>query len=142
MSSTKTVDSSTTDRTDWNHAWGVVSRLAAARGTTLHETDTPQPASTAVAANGPSADPQPTAIPPEQFAPVVPDQLARDIAEIEKAAAALRRQEPALEQHYPDAETIAEPSKSRSVWLLVTTIWISAALVVSGTIGALALLFG
>ena len=142
MSSTKTVDSSTTDRTDWNHAWGVVSRLAAVRGTALHETDPPQEAPIPGAAEGPSADAQPTAIPPEQFAPVVPDQLARDIAEIEKAAAALRRQEPALEQHYPEPETIAEPAKSRSVWLLVTTIWISAALVVCGTIGALTLLFG
>jgi hypothetical protein len=140
MSSTKTVDN-TTDRADWNHAWGVVSRLAAARGTALHETDQPQQASIA-AATGPKADAPPTATPTEQFAPVVPDQLARDIAEIEKAAAALRRQEPALEQHYPEPETIAEPAKSRSVWLLVTTIWISAVLVVTGTIGALTLLFG
>src|ERR1019366_8694074 len=97
MTTTKIVDSSTSDRADWNHAWDVVSRLAAARGAALPQNDAAgRDSAISGATNGQNADARPAALSPEQFPPVVPDQLARDIAEIEKAAAALRRQEPAL----------------------------------------------
>ena len=143
MSDSKAASSSTKDRSDWNRAWDVVSGLAAARGTTMREIDDrPRAAPVASAMNGPIAAPHAAPVSRQPFAPIAPDQLARDIAEIEKAAAALRSQEPALEMRYPDVETIGELRPARSVWMLITTIWISAVLVVSGAIGALALLFG
>ncbi len=155
------------DSADWNHAWDVVSQLAAARGTTLRELSEdqaapPRPASDA----GTSADSVADAAPP--FAPVAPDQLtrdiaeiaqaatalrwaeprvelapdqlARDMAEIEQAAAALRRAEPALEPRPPDTPAAFDTPASRSVWPLVCVIWLVAVLVVSSAIGAVVLL--
>jgi hypothetical protein len=73
-------------------------------------------------------------------APIDPDQLARAVAEIEKASAALREAEPGLEVGLPDA-----PSHRRkywSIWLLVGAVWISATLVVAGATGAILYVFG
>src|SRR5260370_25414133 len=76
------------DSSDWNHAWNVVSQLAAARGTALRE----------LGEEGSAGDPKPgsesAAIPAAPFPPIAPDQLARDIAELEPAAAGLRRAGP------------------------------------------------
>jgi hypothetical protein len=69
-----------------------------------------------------------------------PDQLARAVAEIEKASAALREAEPGLEVGLPNA-----PSHRRkywSIWLLIGAVWISATLVVAGATGAILYLFG
>jgi hypothetical protein len=96
------------------------------------------------------AAPQPQFEPP--LAPVAPDQLARDMiardmAEIERAAAALRRAEPALEpslRHFPGLAA-AEPRATHSassVWLLVGVIWLTAVAVVSCAVGTVALLVG
>jgi hypothetical protein len=129
------------DNSDWNHAWKVVSQLAAARGTTLRpigEDDR------SAATPSPALDPKPgpdSATISAPFAPVAPDQLARDIAEIEQAAAALRRAEPALEPRAPEPEA-TEPQTSRSIWPLLCVIWLAAVLVVSCAIGAIVLLFG
>jgi hypothetical protein len=123
------------DSSDWNHAWDLVSQLAAARGTTLREHGTRQASASAIALN-PGSNP----ILPTPFAPVAPDQLARDIAEIERATAALRRAEPSLEPHAPQPQAGSEPRTSRSIWPLVCVIWLTALAVVSCTIGAIVLL--
>jgi hypothetical protein len=68
------------------------------------------------------------------------DQLARDIAEIESATAALRKAEPALVSwSKPPAATLGKP---RPVWLLVGFLWISAALITVGAAVAIAALVG
>jgi len=56
------------------------------------------------------------------------DQFERAVAEIEQAAAALRRSEPALEPWRPDSATHGETRTNLSVWVLVGGIWISAIL--------------
>jgi hypothetical protein len=61
MSKIELLGAKARDISDWNHAWKVVSRLAAARGTTLRQ----------ISENDRSAS-----IPSS-----APDQLARDMAE-------------------------------------------------------------
>ena len=68
------------------------------------------------------------------------DQLARDIAAIERAAAALRKAEPALESwSNPPAQASRKP---RPVWLLIGVLWVSTALVTVGAAVAIAVLVG
>ena len=79
----------------------------------------------------------------------VNDQFARDLAEIERATAALRRAEPSLEMWSeagseartddPAALTIR---KSGPVWLLIGLLWLSTALVTVGAVAAIARLVG
>jgi hypothetical protein len=57
------------------------------------------------------------------------DQFARDIAEIERAAAALRAGEPDLEPWMTGTTAAPEHRQPRSVWLFVGTIWITTVLV-------------
>ncbi len=72
--------------------------------------------------------------------PTEPDQLARDIAAIERAAAALRKAEPALETWFsPPAQ---RSSKPHPVWLLIGVLWVSTALVAVGAAVAIAALVG
>jgi hypothetical protein len=122
------------DRADWNSAWEIVARLAAAREASLHEIEPPHPA----VARSRVAQPVANALAPTE--PVDPDQLARAVAEIEKASAALRQAEPGLEVGVPDAP----PRRIRywSIWLLIGGVWISATLVVAGAPGAILYLFG
>src|SRR6266852_8087077 len=95
---------------------------------------------------GSAVDPKPgsesAAIPAAPFAPIAPDQLARDMAEIERAAAALRRAEPALEPRAPEPQTGSAPRTPGSIWPLVCVIWLMAAAVVSCAIGTMVLLLG
>ena len=72
--------------------------------------------------------------------PADPDQLARDIAAIERAAAALRKAEPALES-WSNPPTPAG-RKPRPVWLLIGLLWVSTALVTVGAAVAIAALVG
>jgi len=65
------------------------------------------------------------------------DQLERDIAAIELAAAALRRAEPAL-QSWTDPPAAA--SKPHPVWLLIGALWVSTALVTLGAVYAISAL--
>ena len=58
-----------------------------------------------------------------------PDQFARDIAEIERAAAALREGEPDLEPWTTGTTAVLDQPKPRSVWLFVGAIWITTVLV-------------
>jgi hypothetical protein len=122
------------DRADWNSAWEIVARLAAAREATLQEVEPP------LATVARSRTSKPAANVPASTAAVDPDQLARAVAEIEKASAALRQAEPGLEVGVPDAP----PRRARywSIWLLIGGVWISATLVVAGATGAILYLFG
>jgi hypothetical protein len=73
------------------------------------------------------------------------DQLARDLADIERAAAALRRAQPALEtwnEPRDDDRPAAAMRKPRPVWLLIGLLWLSTALVTVGAVAAIARLVG
>jgi hypothetical protein len=74
-------------------------------------------------------------------APVDSDALARAVAEIEIASAALRQSEPALEPWQPNAETHGE-QRYLPVWLLIGAVWIAALLGLSGATGAILYLAG
>jgi len=132
MTNTEARGSKTTDSSDWNHAWSVVSQLAAARGTALRALGRDDRAAvpnagidanlgdTSLGDTMPGADAAATPAPP--FGSVAPDQLARDIAEIEQAATALRQTEPApaepaRESRMPDqlARDIAEIEQAAAV---------------------------
>ena len=87
----------------------------------------------------------------EEDAGVLPanDEFARDIAEIERATAVLRRAEPALETwHETSSATRADDAaasavrKTRPVWLLISAVWLSTALVTVGAVAAIARLIG
>jgi hypothetical protein len=71
------------------------------------------------------------------------DQMARAIAEIEHATAALRKAEPALEAwtERPRSRT-RPPRKPRSVWVIIGVLWLSTALVTAGAVAAIAKLVG
>lgn len=73
------------------------------------------------------------------------DQLARDLADIERAAATLRRAQPAL-QAWSDSKTedrlAPAMRKPRPVWLLIGLLWLSTALVTVGAVAAIARLAG
>jgi hypothetical protein len=69
-----------------------------------------------------------------------PDQLARDIAAIERAAAALRKAEPALESWSNPPPRAGR--KPRPVWLLIGVLWLSTALATVGAAVAIAVLVG
>jgi hypothetical protein len=90
--------------------------------------------------NGTAAEPGP---------PVHADQFARDIAEIERASAALRKAEPALESWtdtpagtWSDDAPAGALRKPRPVWLLIGLLWLSTALVTVGAVAAIARLAG
>lgn len=73
------------------------------------------------------------------------DQLACDIAEIERATAALRKAEPALESwsdNWSDDQPALAARKPRPVWLLIGMVWLSTALVTAGAVAAIARLAG
>ncbi len=74
------------------------------------------------------------------------DQLARDLADIERAAEALRRAQPGLETwsrpRADDRPATAAMRKPRPVWLLIGLLWLSTALVTVGAVAAIARLVG
>jgi hypothetical protein len=74
------------------------------------------------------------------MAATVRDQLAREVAGIEAATAALRRAEPALESW--TTEPANTGGKPRPVWLLIGVLWLSTALVTVGAVAAIAALAG
>jgi hypothetical protein len=67
------------------------------------------------------------------------EQLAREYADIERASAALRLAEPALQSWSKSAAVIP---KARPLWLLIGTLWLSTALVTAGAVVAIATLAG
>jgi hypothetical protein len=74
------------------------------------------------------------------LAQTVRDQLAREVADIEAATAALRRGEPALESWTREPPNPGQ--KPRPVWLLIGVLWLSTALVTAGAVVAIATLAG
>lgn len=106
------------DPADWDAAWSAVRRLDAARRGV--ERDAPEDRNYRRHTD--------------------PDQLARDIAEIERASAALRNAEPALEA-WTDQPS-RPSSQPRSVWLMIGVLWLSTALVTAGAVVAIATFVG
>jgi len=68
------------------------------------------------------------------------DHLEREIAAIERAAAALRQAEPGLES-WTDLPAPAM-HKPRPIWLLIGVLWLSTALVTIGAVFAISALVG
>jgi hypothetical protein len=64
------------------------------------------------------------------------DQLARDIVDIERATAAVRRAEPALE--FWTNSTAGTIRKAQPLSLLIGWLWLSTALVTAGVVVAIA----
>jgi len=75
------------------------------------------------------------------FAPTDSDALARAIAEIEIASAALRELDPTLEPWQPNSETHGE-QRYMPVWILIGAVWTAALLGLSGAIGGILYLAG
>jgi hypothetical protein len=78
-------------------------------------------------------------------APEPADQVARDIAEIERAAATLRRAQPALEAWTTGSNNelpAVTPRNPHPVWLLIGLLWMSTALVAAGAFAVVARLAG
>ena len=73
--------------------------------------------------------------------PVDSDALARAVAEIEIASAALRQSEPTLEPWQPNSEKHSE-QRYLPVWILIGAVWIAALLTLSGATGAILYLAG
>jgi hypothetical protein len=128
------------DGADWSNAFAAVSRLAAIRDLALRDIGHDQNESFA---SDQQTEASSTGLSAEQIDPLDPDQLARAVAEIEKASSALRKSEPALEAWSPNnAATSGITRKYWSIWLLIGGIWISATLVVAGAAGAILYLLG
>jgi hypothetical protein len=68
------------------------------------------------------------------------EHLEREIAAIERAAAALRRVDPELET-WSDVPP-ATMHKPRPIWLLIGVLWLSTALVTIGAVFAISALVG
>jgi hypothetical protein len=90
----------------------------------------------------PKAAPRPAAgpFPHSTLAQTVNDQVARELADIEAATAALRRAEPGLESW--SGAPASSGHKPRPVWLLIGVLWLSTALVTAGAVAAIAALAG
>jgi len=114
-----------------SHDLGVVSAGSAAEAAALAEAHAFRPLRRA--ADAPADDAG--SLPPGE-----PDQLARDIAAIERAAAVLRKAEPALESWSNPPQRAG--GKPRPVWLLIGVLWVSTALVTVGAAVAIAALVG
>ncbi len=69
------------------------------------------------------------------------EQLAREFADIERASAALRLGEPAL-QSWTKPSVPAIVKKPRPLWLLIGLLWLSTALITVGAVAAIATLAG
>jgi hypothetical protein len=114
-------------RSDWSNAFEAVSRLAAAREVSLHDVEQDRrSAATDRRASATGATAHATK------RGVDPDQLARAVAEIERASAALRRLDPALEVGLPPRTHSGRRERYLSVWIVIAGIWTLATLVVAG----------
>src|SRR5690242_7475813 len=102
---------------EWKMAWDAVARLAVAREDVLrgarHDDPSVKPLE---AVNGMASDQMGAG---EPLRAIDSEEYARAIADIERAAAALQRAEPALEVWKPETAAVVEPSKSWSVWIMV-----------------------
>ncbi len=64
------------------------------------------------------------------------EHLAREIADIESAAAALRKAPPALKSWIKPPPSPMVP-RARPVWLLIGALWLSTAIVTAGAVVAI-----
>jgi hypothetical protein len=122
---------------DWSNAFEAVSRLAAARETNMHDIEQDR--------RGAVTDRRVTASDAAARATaqgIDPGQLARAVAEIEKASAALRRSDPALEVGPPVPTRNGKRKGYLSVWILIAGIWVSATLVVAGATAGILYVLG
>jgi hypothetical protein len=116
------------DGKDWDRAWTAVRRLAEARENIVNDRSPLAQfaqASPTLAANS------------RQLSSSEAVQLQRDLDEIERAAAALRRAEPNLESLPPHTNNAPRHSAPQLTWLLISIIWACATLVVVTVIGAI-----
>jgi hypothetical protein len=88
----------------------------------------------------PQGDPNEISEDASGLAQTVRDQLAREVADIETATAALRRAEPALESWTKTPPPTGR--KPRPVWLIIGVLWLSTALVTAGAVVIIATLAG
>ena len=129
------------DKTHSSNTRQTVSRLGGARDTVLRDTGAGRASIETFASgrmrNGGNVVGRSIAPP----APVDSEALARAVAEIEIASAALRQSEPALEPWQPGLETHGE-QRYLPVWILIGAVWIAALLGLSGATGAILYLAG
>ncbi len=138
MSNNNLVGHEPVDRSDWNSAWEIVSRLAAVREAALSELEKDvRPASAVEPPRERQSDKRGAAGAPQAAPAIDPEQLARAVAEIEQASAALRRSDPMLEAWHPAASAGPITPAQRSVWMLIGGLWLSASLVVAVAAGAI-----
>jgi hypothetical protein len=110
-------------RSDWSKPLERLSRLAVARETARREIG--------------------AATSQESAVPIDTDQLARAIAQIRQASAAVRRSEAALELVWRPIQTVPGKTRPRqSVWMLIGAIWISAGLFLAATASSIFYLLG
>jgi len=73
------------------------------------------------------------------------DQLTRDIADIERATEALLKGEPALRPASDPAVQAGETapvSKASPIWVLVSALWLSTAIIAAGAVVAVVTIVG
>ena len=134
MPGNDTVGPKPTDKSDWSSVWEVVSRLAATQHRFAADTDRPLSDSASVYGHRTSSL--------QEVESFDQPQLAAAVAEIERASAALRRSEPALEYGLPLAPRSRETRNYWSVWIIIAVIWISATCIVASAAGAILYLLG
>jgi hypothetical protein len=137
MQNNDAAGSKSVERPGWSNAFEAVSRLVVARERALQEIAQNPPETASPQPSREPAPPTQEAVPDQTMGSLDPDQLARAVAEIEKASALLRQSDPALEVWSPNAAVPNAKRKYWSIWLLIGGIWISATLVVAGATGAI-----
>jgi len=84
----------------------------------------------------------PIAADPAALARFEREQLAREYADIERASAALRLGQPALQSWSKPTALPAVVKKPQSLWLLIGILWLSTAVITAGAVAAIATLAG
>ena len=134
MAGNDTVGPKSADKSDWSSVWEVVSRLAVTQQSLQADALPSLPESRSLYAHRAGSL--------KDVGSLDQDQLAAAIAEIERASAALRRSEPALEYGLPAPPSGREARNYWSVWIIIAVIWISATFVVASAAGAILYLLG
>jgi hypothetical protein len=137
MATNDALGAKSADKSHWSDAFEAVSRLAAAREAPMHDVERDRRSAT--------SDRRATTAGAAEHATtqgIDPNQLARAVAEIEKASAALRRSEPALEVGLPAPARSGTRKRYLSVWILIAGIWTSAMLVVAGAAAGILYVLG
>ncbi len=134
MAGNDTVGPKSADKSDWSSVWEVVSRLAITQQSLQAEPEHSLSDARSLHAHRTGSR--------KDAGSFDQDQLAAAIAEIERASAALRRSEPALEYGLPPPASRREARNYWSVWIIIAVIWISATFAVASAAGAILYLLG